>query len=250
VKSYHLIHDAAKSISSHGGHDDDGDHMNHDEHRSHLGFRSIADVAAAAGDATLARAIDVMGTLSPPRQQACVPPDALEVARFWRSAGPRLWFAKDPGFDRTFRESFLDLHDAARRNALPHWPHTPEGALAHVLLLDQFPRNAFRDSPRMYATDQHAQAVADDAIRVGHDRKVEDDMALFFYLPFAHSERLEDQERAVELVRRLGEPSIKNSYRHRDIIKRFGRFPHRNPILGRATTLEEQRFLDEGGYAG
>lgn len=102
----------------------------------------------------------------------------------------------------------------------------------------------------MYATDRMARDVADAAVRAGHDRAVDDGMALFFYLPFAHSECLEDQDRAVALASRLPEPSPTHARRHRDIIRRFGRFPHRNPILGRTMTAEEQRYLDEGGYQG
>ena len=105
--------------------------------------------------------------------------------------------------------------------------------------------------PRMYDTDAMAREAAAEAIVAGHDRVVEAEMARFFYLPFGHSEILADQERAVALIRgRLGEPDISHSERHCGIVRRFGQFPHRNPILGRAMTEEEQRFLDEGGYAG
>lgn len=178
------------------------------------------------------------------------PADALAVTAFWRAAGPEMWFAKDPVFDRRFRERFLTDHEAASLGQSKGWARTAEGALALAILLDQFPRNAFRGTPRMYATDALARAAADAAVRAGHDRAVTDDMALFFYLPFAHSERLEDQDRSVQLNQRLPEPSPTNSQRHRDIVHRFGRFPHRNPILGRTMTAEEQRYLDEGGYKG
>ena len=130
------------------------------------------------------------------------------------------------------------------------WLATPDGALALVLLLDQFPRNAFRGTPRMYATDALAREVTAAAIDAGHDRAVEPQMQLFFYLPFGHSEDLADQERSVALARRLGQPILSHAEGHRDIIRRFGRFPHRNPILGRTMRPEEQQFLDEGGYAG
>ena len=178
------------------------------------------------------------------------PAEAESVVAFWRAAGPDMWFAKDPDFDRRFRELFLALHEAAAACTLANWSDTSQGALALAILLDQFPRNAFRGTPRMYATDALARAVADVAVRAGHDRAVDDDMAPFFYLPFAHSESLADQDRAVALAARLPEPSPTNSRRHRDIVRRFGRFPHRNPILGRTMTTEEQRFLDEGGYQG
>jgi uncharacterized protein (DUF924 family) len=180
-----------------------------------------------------------------------VTPDAAgEVVDFWQAAGPRLWFAKDPDFDRRFRERFLAWYAAAAAEDLVSWLATPRGSLALCLLLDQFPRNAFRGTPRMYATDVLARKVADLAIRAGHDRAVLPELALFMYLPFAHSERLADRERSVALAIRLGTSQLSHAEGHRDIVRRFGRFPHRNAILGRATTQAERRFLDEGGFAG
>lgn len=126
----------------------------------------------------------------------------------------------------------------------------PGKTLALLILLDQFPRNAFRGTRRMYDTDPLALGVARAAVDAGYDLKGPPDLQLFFYLPFGHSEKLADQERSVELAGRLGEPSLSNAKRHHDIIHRFGRFPHRNVILGRMMTEEEQRFLDEGGFAG
>ena len=122
--------------------------------------------------------------------------------------------------------------------------------MALVILLDQFPRNSFRNTPRMYATDAMARKIADAALKAGHDQAVEPALRLFFYLPFGHSENLADQDRSVALNESLGDPNLSHAKRHRDIIRRFGRFPHRNPILGRAMTPEEQHYLDEGGYAG
>jgi uncharacterized protein (DUF924 family) len=174
----------------------------------------------------------------------------LEVVEFWRGAGPRMWFAKDAEFDRRFRERFLGLHEAAARGELDAWRASSEGVLALCLLLDQFPRNAFRGTPRMYATDELARELADRAIRANLDRALEPELRLFVYLPFAHSEKLEDQERSVQLAESLGEPNLSHARQHRDIVKRFGRFPHRNPILGRAMRPEEQKYLDEGGYRG
>jgi uncharacterized protein (DUF924 family) len=176
--------------------------------------------------------------------------DAIAVVDFWREAGPKLWFAKDEFFDRRFRERFLLAHEAAARGELAAWTSTPYGALALLLLLDQFPRNAFRGTPRMYSTDEMAREIAKAVIAAGHDREVETELSLFIYLPFAHSEDLADQERSVELVRRLGQPSLSHAQRHRDIIRRFGRFPHRNAILGRTMSPDEQDFLNHGGYAG
>ena len=176
--------------------------------------------------------------------------EAGAVVDFWREAGPALWFAKDVAFDRRFRDRFLLLHEAAARGELSGWLATADGALALLVLLDQFSRNAFRGTPRMYATDALARQVAHRAIEAGHDRAVDEQLSLFFYLPFAHSEDLADQERSVALARRLAPPNPAHAERHRDIIRRFGRFPHRNPILGRSMTEEEKRYLAEGGYAG
>jgi uncharacterized protein (DUF924 family) len=178
------------------------------------------------------------------------PAEATAVVEFWRQAGAKNWFAKDLDFDRRFRERFLSGHEAAARGELGGWIATATGSLALVLLLDQFPRNAFRGTPRMYATDSTAREVAAAAIDAGHDQASEAELQLFFYLPFGHSEDIADQERSVALNRRLGEPNRSHAERHRDIVRRFGRFPHRNPILGRTMRQEEQLFLDEGGFAG
>lgn len=175
--------------------------------------------------------------------------EASAVIEFWRNAGQGEWFAQRPEFDRQFRDCFLPLHEKAVR---ANWREasTPEGSLALLLLLDQFPRNAFRGTPRMYATDTTARDVAKTALAAQHDHAVDEELRPFFYLPFAHSEDLADQDRSVALCGTLKEPAPSHARRHRDIIRRFGRFPHRNPILGRAMTPAEQRFLDEGGYAG
>jgi uncharacterized protein (DUF924 family) len=186
----------------------------------------------------------------PQRDATHSPAEAQEVIAFWQEAGPGRWFAKDPEFDRRFRERFLWLYEPAAEGRYAFWLATAKGALGLLLLLDQFPRNAFRGTWRMYATDAMAREAADKAIRAGHDRAVAPELQLFFYLPFGHSEILDDQERSVGLVARLGEPNASFARRHRDIVKRFGRFPHRNPILGRVMTAEEQLYLDEGGYAG
>jgi uncharacterized protein (DUF924 family) len=177
---------------------------------------------------------------------AATPAEALAVFTFWCEAGPKRWFKTDAAFDAEFRARFLDLHEAAARGALDRWGATAEGALALVLLLDQFPRNCFRDSPRTFATDARARAVADRAIAAGHDRAVSDALALFFYLPLMHSEHLADQDRSVALCSRLGD--AKHAKKHREIVVRFGRFPHRNAVLGRESTPEEREHLERGGY--
>ena len=184
------------------------------------------------------------------RSALASPSEVAAVVDFWREAGPDLWFAKDPDFDRRFRERFLSWHRAASCGELAAWPTTPQGALALVLLLDQFPRNAFRGTPRMYHTDAMAREVAAVAIAAGHDRRVGDSLRPFFYLPYGHSEDLADQDRSVALNRTLGEPHLSHAVRHREIVRRFGRFPHRNAILGRIMRKEEQKFLDAGGFAG
>lgn len=186
------------------------------------------------------------GLMSP----TTAPAEASAIVAFWREAGPKLWFAKNPEFDHRFRTRFLALHETAVRGELEDWTATAEGSLALIILLDQFPRNAFRGTARMYDTDVLAREIADRAIAAGQDQEIARDLRLFVYLPFGHSESLADQERSVALSERLGEVVSRHARGHRDIIKRFGRFPHRNPLLGRDMTAEEQRFLDEGGFAG
>ncbi len=179
-----------------------------------------------------------------------VPARPSDVIAFWSEAGPSRWFARDDDFDRRFRETFIEAHEAACRGDFDGWQRTPGGALALILLLEQFPRNAFRGTPRMYASDTKALDIARVAIAAGRDRHIDVDLRLFFYLPFAHSEALADQERSVALCRALDEKSLAHAKGHHDIVRRFGRFPHRNLILSRTMTDEEQRFLDEGGFAG
>ncbi|RYX95005.1 MAG: DUF924 family protein [Comamonadaceae bacterium] len=176
--------------------------------------------------------------------------NAEDVVDFWRTAGPQKWFRKDAHFDAEFRDRFIDAHEAAWRGQLKKWEEHPQGALALLILLDQFPRNAFRGSPRMFATDEQALAIARKAIDRGLDQETIEPLRAFFYLPFMHSECLADQEASVRMNAELGEDSQKFAVLHRDIIARFGRFPHRNILLGRKTTAEEQAFLDEGGFSG
>lgn len=173
------------------------------------------------------------------------------VLAFWREAGPDKWFAKDPAFDEAIRDRFLATYEAAAAGRLSDWEASPETALALVIVLDQFPRNMFRGQSRIYAADPLARAVADRAIVRGFDRAFAPAERQFFYLPFEHSEDLADQERSCALHRAAGDAeSLKWAEHHADIIRRFGRFPHRNAILGRTTTPEEQAFLDGGGFKG
>lgn len=175
---------------------------------------------------------------------------AEEIARFWKSAGPARWFDKDADFDRQFRDAFLSSHLAAARRELDHWQSKADGSLALLILVDQFPRNAFRGSAHMYATDPLARHFARRAHEAAQMRQVEPELRVFFCLPFAHSEAMADQDRSLELHLELGEPWLSHARDHREIIRRFGRFPHRNAVLGRETTPQEQAFLDGGGFAG
>lgn len=179
-----------------------------------------------------------------------VPAQAAAVVDFWREAGPKRWFAKDDAFDRSFREGFASDFEIAAKGGHRDWLATADGALALLLLLDQYPRNSFRNTPQMFATDALAREAASAAIAAGRDRAVDDQLASFFYLPFEHSEDLADQKRAVALCERLGGEALKYAIIHCDVIKRFGRFPHRNAILGRVSTPEEEQFMKDGGFAG
>ena len=171
------------------------------------------------------------------------------VVTFWQQAGPGKWFAKDDAFDAEFRRRFEDAHFAAARRELDAWMETPDGALTLLILLDQFPRNVFRNTGHAFATDPLALHLANEAVARGHHDAVAPALRNFLLLPFEHSERLEDQDRYLALV--AGDAELEEWGRlHRDIIVRFGRFPHRNLALGRATTPQEQAFLDQGGFGG
>jgi uncharacterized protein (DUF924 family) len=174
-----------------------------------------------------------------------------DVTAFWRTAGPTRWFGKDADLDREITARFLATHEAAAAGRLADWETTAQGALALLLLLDQFPRNMFRASARAFATDALARAVADRAIAQGFEASVAAAERMFFQLPFEHSENPADQLRSLALSRAAGGGTAdKYAEMHADIIRRFGRFPHRNAVLGRTNTPEEQAFLDAGGFAG
>jgi uncharacterized protein (DUF924 family) len=184
----------------------------------------------------------------PPSQLLTAQPE--DVLGFWREAGPSRWFRKDSVFDSEFRARFHAAHEAALRGELDTWAQDCNGALALLILLDQFPRNCFRGTPRMFEGDEHARAIAIRAVQAGFDEAVETPLRNFFYLPFMHSEFLPDQDLGVTLTSKLGDEALRYAIMHRDIIQKFGRFPHRNTVLGRSTTPEEQRFLDDGGFSG
>jgi uncharacterized protein (DUF924 family) len=174
-----------------------------------------------------------------------------EVLAFWRAAGRERWYERDDTFDADVRSRFLELWRKAAAGELSSWETTDEGALALVIILDQFPRNMFRGDIRTYSSDALAREVASRAIAGGADIRVEPALLEFLYMPFMHSEHLADQLRCVQLFRNTDHAdNLKYAEDHADIIRRFGRFPHRNPILGRSTTPEEQAFLDGGGFRG
>ena len=175
---------------------------------------------------------------------------AEAVIAFWKQAGPKRWFAKDEAFDTAFRDRFHATHMQAARRELEHWLTTADGALALLILLDQYPRNAFRGTAHMFATDPLARLYARKMVDAGLDQQVELQLRAFCYLPFEHSEDPQDQQRSLTLNQQLDASTYHWAKEHADIIERFGRFPHRNGVLGRKTTAAEQVFLDEGGFAG
>ena len=154
------------------------------------------------------------------------------------------WFGSYPQFDKTIVERFAGLHEKAARGDLDHWHKEADSALALVILLDQFSRNIHRGTPKAFASDARALALAKYALERGFDQELPERERQFFYLPLMHSERMDDQHRCVELYDRLElETAIKAAHEHYNIIARFGRFPHRNSVLGRQTTVEEAEFM-------
>jgi uncharacterized protein (DUF924 family) len=174
-----------------------------------------------------------------------------DILAFWREAGKDRWYAKDDAFDAEIARRFGDAHREAVAGRLDRWDADPAGALALVILLDQFSRNMFRGSSRAFAADAKARDIAVRAIASGHDRAVDDDLRPFFYLPFMHSEDLADQDVCVGLYEASGDVDGARWARlHRDIVARFGRFPHRNVVLGRDTTPQEEEYLAGDGFKG
>jgi len=163
-----------------------------------------------------------------------------------------IWFKKDPAFDSEIRRRFLEVHDRARAGRLADWRHGTESRLALILVLDQFSRNMFRDQPASFASDAEALLLARQLVAQGRDATLLPVMRSFVYLPFEHSESLPDQDEAVRLFALLAqEPGMEDllgwAEKHREVIRRFGRFPHRNAILGRETTALELAFLEQPG---
>lgn len=174
-----------------------------------------------------------------------------EILAFWRGLGPAGWYAVDAAVDQGIRDRFAPAWQAARLGAHGDWGGTAEGALAYLILTDQFPRNMHRGSALAFATDGIALAAAGRAIDAGLDRQIDGPARQFIYLPFMHSEILADQDRSVALFHawQAEGGNLPHAEAHRDVIRQFGRFPYRNAALGRATTADEQAFLDAGGYA-
>ena len=174
-----------------------------------------------------------------------------DVLGFWfRDAPRKLWFNSTPELDRDLARRFLDTWQAAKEGRLQEWEHTPAGALALVIVLDQFPLNMFRNEAKSLSTETAAREVAARAIEQGFNRHLTDEEKVFLYMPFMHSESLEDQDRSVRLAAEI-EGQRKWAEHHRGIIRRFGRFPHRNAILGRRSTPEELEWLaSPEGFSG
>lgn len=172
------------------------------------------------------------------------------VVDYWTRAGESRWFARDDAFDADFRAQFLPQHMAAASRQYEEWLTSPEGVLGLMILLDQFPRNAFRGTAHSYATDPLARHYAMRAMEDGMDLRIDPSLRMFVYLPFEHSEILIDQERSVAMFQSLGASTLLDyAITHRDVIRRFGRFPHRNAALGRIPTVEELEYLANGGFS-
>jgi uncharacterized protein (DUF924 family) len=174
------------------------------------------------------------------------------ILDFWFADGMAgRWFKKDPAFDAEVRTRLSAAYETAASGELDHWMDSADGCLALCILLDQAPRNLFRDDPRAFASDAKARAVTGHALARGFDQGLDQTRRLFLYLPLEHSEALADQELCCDLTAALDETPEWHDYavKHRDVIARFGRFPHRNAVLGRQTTAAEAAFLAEEGSA-
>lgn len=181
-----------------------------------------------------------------------------KILEFWFGRGDqperqRMWFNADPGFDQACSAGFRADYERAASGELDGWMNGPSGALALVLLLDQFPRNMFRDTARAFATDYKALAVAKHTVAAKLDQALAPSRRAFVYMPFEHSENLGDQHESIRLFRDLAEENpasadyLKYAERHLEVITRFGRFPHRNAVLKRPSTPDESEFLSSGG---
>lgn len=175
---------------------------------------------------------------------------AQDILTFWENAGPEKWYRKDADFDAEITSRFGSLWEEAAGGAFDEkWGTEALGALALIILLDQFPRNMFREDGRAFASDDRAHAIACYAVNHRYDNKVDGMMRQFFYMPFMHSERLSDQDHAVRLfATRMPGGNLIHARAHREIIRKFNRFPYRNSALGRVSSQAETEFLENGGY--
>lgn len=181
---------------------------------------------------------------------------AAELVAAWRDAGPARWFAKAPDLDAELAARFGAAHRAATRGELGDWCETAQGGLAFVLLTDQLSRHLHRGGALAFAADPLARAAAEGALRRGFDRATPPDLRPFLYMPLEHAEDEVAQARAVALFARFAEETgdprrfLRSALQHQEVIRRFGRFPHRNAVLGRTSTPAEEAFLRGGGFAG
>ncbi|MDA9526547.1 hypothetical protein XI06_40915 [Bradyrhizobium sp. CCBAU 11434] len=173
------------------------------------------------------------------------------ILAFWREAGRDAWYKRNEAFDAEIRRRYLGLWEQAAAGRLTSWEGSDDGALALVIVLDQFPRNMFRGTPAAFSSDALPLDIARRAIDRGAGGRVDPALLEFLYMPLMHSEHLGDQEQCVALFRGTDNKDAQESAaEHAEIIRRFGRFPHRNNVFGRETTADEQAFLDGGGFAG
>jgi uncharacterized protein (DUF924 family) len=175
-----------------------------------------------------------------------------EILTFWLDeVGPKGWYESDPKLDETIRARFHQTWQSACEGGHSLWLTHASGALAYIILTDQFPRNMFRSEGKAFSTDAISRAVAKTSIHKGWDLRIDPPARQFFYMPLMHSENQSDQDRCVRLMHERLQGSDSNllhARAHREVIRKFGRFPHRNAALGRSTTAAESVFIDDGGY--
>ncbi len=173
-----------------------------------------------------------------------------DILDFWTEIGPKKWWTRDDEVDSTIRGRFGKVHEQADAGKLDHWLDQPESALALIIILDQFSRNLYRDTPKAFAEDTRCVHLVRRVMDKKLDQQMQGDLRSFFYLPLMYSENPNDQDIRVEQMKKLGpKENIEAAEEHADIIHRFGRFPHRNAVLGRTMTAAEQSFLDDGGFS-
>lgn len=178
-----------------------------------------------------------------------VTPD--DIIKFWKDAGTEKWFKRDEDFDQQIRSKFGEALSLAEQGKIDAWSDTAEGCLALILVLDQFSRNLYRDSPKAFANDEKATALARHGLASDYASRVDQEIAYFMFMPLMHSESIVDQHQSVALQHQYGGPgNLRAAREHLEIIRRFGRFPHRNRVLQRNTTPEERNYLDAGGFSG